>query len=74
MFAKYGDQARAVLDALLTKYADDGVINLDDARVLRISPFTGLGTPVQLVRAFGGRDGFVAAVHDLQAALYRETA
>ena len=74
VFARYGDQARAVLDALLTKYADDGVINLDDARVLRIPPFSGLGTPVQLVRAFGGRDGFVAAVHDLQAALYRETA
>ena len=74
VFAKYGDQARAVLDALLTKYADDGVINLDDANVLRIAPFTDLGTPVQLVKAFGGKDGFVAAVHDLQAALYRETA
>ena len=74
VFAKYGDQARAVLDALLTKYADDGVINLDDANVLRIPPFTGIGTPVQLVKAFGGKDGFVAAVHDLQAALYRETA
>ena len=74
VFAKYGDQARVVLDVLLTKYADDGVINLDDANVLRIAPFTGIGTPVQLVKAFGGRDGFVAAVHDLQAALYRETA
>ena len=74
VFGKYGDQARAVLDALLTKYADDGVINLDDASVLRIPPFTGLGTPVQLVKAFGGKDRFVAAVHDLQAALYRETA
>ena len=74
VFGRYGDQARAVLDALLAKYADDGVINLDDANVLRIPPLTGLGTPVQLVKAFGGRDGFVAAVHDLQAALYRETA
>ena len=74
VFAKYGDQARAVLEALLTKYADDGVINLDDTRVLRIPPLSGLGTPVQLVKAFGGKDGFVEAVHDLQAALYRETA
>ena len=74
VFGRYGDPARAVLDALLAKYADDGVINLDDANVLRIPPLTGLGTPVQLVKAFGGRDGFVAAVHDLQAALYRETA
>ena len=73
-FARYGDQARAVLDALLTKYADEGVLNLDDATVLRIPPFTEIGTPVQLIKAFGGRDAFVAAVHDLQSALYREVA
>ena len=74
VFHKYGGPARAVLDALLTKYADEGVLNLDDANVLRIPPFTKLGTPVQLVRAFGSKDRFLAAVHDLQAELYRETA
>ena len=74
VFARYGDQARAVLDALLAKYADEGVLNLDDATVLRIPPFTELGTPVQLIQAFGGKDAFVAAVHDLQSALYREVA
>ena len=74
VFSKYGEQARAVLDALLAKYADEGVLNLDDANVLRIAPFTELGTPVQLIKAFGGRNGFVAAVHDLQSALYREAA
>ena len=74
VFGKYGDQARAVLDALLAKYADEGVLNLDDANVLRIPPFTELGTPVQLIKAFGGRRQFVAAVHDLQSALYREAA
>ena len=74
VFAKYGDRARAVLDALLAKYADEGVLNLDDTNVLRIPPLSHLGTPVQLVRAFGGKGGFVRAVHDLQAALYQETA
>ena len=74
VFHKYGGSARAVLDALLTKYADEGVLNLDDANVLRIPPFTTLGTPVQLIRAFGSKDRFLAAVHDLQAELYRETA
>ncbi len=74
VFTKYGQQARAVLDALLTKYADEGILNLDDANVLRISPFTELGTPVQLVRAFGDRQGFEHAVHELQSALYQETA
>ncbi|MBM3527719.1 MAG: DEAD/DEAH box helicase [Alphaproteobacteria bacterium] len=74
VFAKYGGQARAVLDALLAKYADEGVLNLDDTNVLTIPPLSALGTRVELVRAFGGKDGFVAAVHELQAALYQETA
>ena len=74
VFSKYGDQARAVLDALLAKYADEGVLNLDDPKVLRVPPIAELGTPVQLINAFGGRTGYVAAVHDLQSALYREAA
>ena len=55
----YGGKARAVLDALLAKYADEDVFNIDDVTVLRIPPFTELGTPVQLLKAFGGREGFV---------------
>ena len=74
VFARYGEQARAVLGALLDKYADEGVLNLDDANVLRIPPLDRLGTPFQLVSAFGGRPGFERAVHDLQSALYKETA
>ena len=74
VFNKCGEQARAVLDALLTKYADQGVFNLDDASVLRIPPLTELGTPVQLINAFDGKDKFVAAIHDLHAALYQEIA
>ena len=73
-FTKYGDQARAVLDALLAKYADEGVLNLDDANVLRIAPFSTIGTPIELIRAFGGKPGFEQAVHDLQSELYKDTA
>src|SRR5260370_33951260 len=72
VFTKYGPQARAVLDALLAKYRDAGVLNLDDANVLRIAPFTTLGTPVQLIKAFGDMQGFERAVHELQSALYQE--
>ena len=61
-------------EAALARYEDEGVLNLDATAVLRIPPFTELGTPVQLIGAFGGRDAFVAAVHDLQSALYREVA
>jgi len=74
VFTKYGPQARAVLDALLAKYADEGVLNLDDANVLRIPPFSEMGSVVQLVCAFGGKEGFDQAIHELQSALYQETA
>lgn len=70
VFTKYGGQARAVLDALLAKYADEGVLNLDDANVLRIPPLSSLGTPMQLISAFGGKQQFLAAVHKLQDAMY----
>lgn len=74
VFTKYGEQARAVLDALLTKYQDEGVLNLDDANVLRVTPFTAMGSVVQLIKAFGGKEGFEKAVHEMQDALYQETA
>jgi type I restriction enzyme R subunit len=74
VFGKYGDRARAVLDALLTKYADEGMLNLDDTNVLRIPPLNELGTPVQLIKAFGGKAGFEDAVHALQNELYQEVA
>ena len=73
VFNKYGDKAQAVLDALLTKYADEGVLNLDDTNVLKIPPLNTLGTPIELVRAFGGKPGFEKAVHDLQSELYKST-
>lgn len=70
VFTKYGPQARAVLDALLEKYRNEGVLNLDDANVLKVTPFTAMGSVVQLIKAFGGREGFERAVHEMQDALY----
>ena len=74
VFAKYGEKARAVLNALLEKYADDGVLALDDPEVLKILPFTRIGTPYELVKSFGEREDFVHAARELQAALYQESA
>ncbi|UFZ01864.1 DEAD/DEAH box helicase family protein [Bradyrhizobium ontarionense] len=72
VFGKYGGQARAVLDALLAKYADEGVLNLDDTNILRIPPLSELGTPLELIKAFGDRPAFERAVHELQSSLYQE--
>ena len=74
VFTKYGGPARAVLSTLLDKYANDGFLNLDDVDILRISPFNRLGTPVELIHAFGEKRDYQQAVHDLQSALYKKVA
>jgi type I restriction enzyme R subunit len=75
VFTKYGPQARAVLEALLAKYQDEGVVTgLDNTKILEIPPFNTMGTPFQLIKQFGSRTSFEQAVHKLQAALYEEVA
>lgn len=74
VFTRYGPQAQAVLDALLDKYADEGLASVEDLGVLRVQPLSDLGTPLELVRHFGGREGYVTAVQELEAALYGEVA
>jgi type I restriction enzyme R subunit len=70
VFAKYGPQARAVLNALLQKYQDEGVVDLGNPRILQVPPIDKIGTPVELIRQFGSRAGFELAVHELQNAIY----
>jgi len=70
-FAKYGDQAQKVLEALLDKYADEGVAAIEETQVLTISPFNRLGTPIELIRAFGGKTQYQQAVNELEQELYR---
>jgi type I restriction enzyme R subunit len=74
VFTKYGPQARSVLEALLQKYQDEGLRDLDDPRILQIAPFDSMGSVVQLIKGFGTRTDFEDAVHELQAALYTEVA
>ena len=70
VFTKYGEQARRVLDALLDKYADEGLPSVEDLGVLRVQPIADFGTPVELVKSFGGKDAYLKAVRDLETALY----
>lgn len=74
VFNRYGDQAKAVLDALLGKYADEGVLTLDDTNILQINPFSHMGTPIELMRAFGKKTDYLRAIHELQKSLYEESA
>ncbi len=71
VFAQYGEQARAVLEALLDKFADHGVQNLESAEVLELPPFDRFGSKTQIRRQiFGGVDQFNAALRELEQALY----
>ena len=70
VFTRYGAQARAVLDALLDKYADEGLDSVEDLGVLRVQPLSDLGTPMELIQHFGSRGEYVAAVEELAAAIY----
>jgi type I restriction enzyme R subunit len=74
VFTKYGPQARAVLEALLLKYQDQGILDLSDPRILQIPPLDAMGTPLQLIKEFGTRANFVTAVQELQSALYQKVA
>ena len=76
-FEKYGPAARKVLDALVTKFADDGYATLDKVMddgefvtFLSAPPFNEIGRPLEVVRAFGGKDGFRAAMRELQEVIY----
>ncbi len=71
VFARYGPQARAVLDALLDKYADTGALDLEDPEILRLDPISRFGMPLQIVKTFGGKPAFDSALHALTEELYR---
>ena len=73
VFGKYGDQARAVLEALLDKFADHGVQDIEDTKVLELPPFDQFGSKTQIRRGiFGGVEQFTQAVQALEKALYEE--
>ena len=74
VFAQYGPQARAVLDALLQKYADTGITSVESLEILKVDPLTTHGTPVEIVGLFGGKSGYLAAIRDLESVLYEQAA
>jgi type I restriction enzyme, R subunit len=69
-FAKYGKEARRVLETLLDKYADTGIENIEDIKILTLDPFRTMGTAGELVSAFGGKDAYLAALAELEQHLY----
>ncbi len=69
-FTQYGPVARKVIDALIDKYADEGIATIESNEVLKVQPFTDLGSPVELVKSFGGRSQYLGALQTLERELY----
>jgi type I restriction enzyme R subunit len=70
IFSQYGPQAQRVLASLLEKYADTGIADIEDIKILTLDPFSQLGTPQELVSAFGGKPAYLKAIHELEQQLY----
>ncbi len=70
-FTQYGDQARKVLEALLDKYADEGIENIEDIKILKVNPFDQIGTPTEIIKLFGGKAQYTQALTQLEQALYQ---
>lgn len=70
-FTKYGEQAKKVLVALIDKYADEGIENLESMEVLKIDPFSDFGSPVEIVKSFGGKLGYLNAIKELEKEIYK---
>jgi type I restriction enzyme R subunit len=69
-FTKYGDLARKVITALLDKYADDGGLDFENPEIIRLDPLNRLGSPVEIIRAFGGKAAYDKAIRTLANEIY----
>jgi type I restriction enzyme R subunit len=69
-FAQYGEKAREVIEALLEKYAEEGIENVENLEILRVEPFDKMGTPTEIVGIFGGRDQYTHVVEELEREIY----
>lgn len=74
IFNKYGEKARKVLEALLEKYANDGITQLENRTVLRLDPFRQMGSPANIAKFFGGNQQYFSAVKELEELIYNNIA
>lgn len=70
IFHKYGPQALKVLEALLDKYMNEGISQLENRKVLTLDPFRQMGSPASIAKLFGGNQQYFEAVHELEREIY----
>jgi len=70
-FTKYGEKARKVIDALLEKYQYEGIENLEDSKVLMVNPLNKFGRPLEIMKLFGGKEGYRKMIKEIEGRLYK---
>ena len=70
-FTKYGEQSRKVLEALLDKYADEGIENIESMEVLKVKPLNEFGSPIEIINEFGSKEEYLKAIRELENELYK---
>ena len=71
-FSKYSGAAREVLEALLDKYMNTGIYEIEKTEILKLDPFLKLGKPAKIAGYFGGKAGYLKAVQELEQAIYTD--
>lgn len=70
-FTKYGEKAQSVIKSLLDKYADDDLLTIESLDVLKLDPLNKLGSPLEIINAFGGKENYIQALKELENELYK---
>ena len=70
--SKYSGPAREVLEALMAKYMNVGIYEMESTSILKLEPFARMGSPAKIVSYFGGKDGYLNAVHELENEIYMD--
>jgi type I restriction enzyme R subunit len=73
-FSKYSGVARQVLEALLEKYMNSGIYEIEKAEILQLDPFVSFGKPAKIASYFGGKEGYLKAIQELTEEIYAEAA
>lgn len=72
--SRYSGAAREVLEALLDRYMNTGIYEIEKTDILKLDPFAKMGKPARIAGYFGGRDGYMQAVKALENAIYADEA
>ncbi len=69
--SKYSGMAREVIEALLDMYSNEGVMQIEDTQVLKLDPFIRMGKPSAIVKLFGGKEGYLQVIRELEEEIYK---